>query len=40
MLRLTRPGESQIEAFLEQQSQFRFTYAEVGASRTGPPPGP
>lgn len=39
MLRLTRPGESQIQAFLERQSHLAFTYPNVGATRGTPPSG-
>jgi uncharacterized protein (UPF0548 family) len=39
MWTLTRPGDEQVRAFLQRQAQEPFSYAEVGASATGPPAG-
>ena len=39
MLLLRKPGEKQIRAFLEAQVDTTFSYADVGASRTGAPAG-
>lgn len=39
MFQLRKPSQSAIAQYLEIQSQLSFTYAEVGATITTPPPG-
>lgn len=39
MFVLTEPSEKQLRSFLEAQKEMPFSYAEVGASKQGAPPG-
>ncbi|GIV95938.1 MAG: DUF1990 domain-containing protein [Herpetosiphonaceae bacterium] len=39
MIRLTQPSEAHVRAFIASQQPLPFSYAEVGASRDGAPPG-
>jgi uncharacterized protein (UPF0548 family) len=39
MLSLTRPKEAEIQALVDSQRGKPFSYAEVGATRSVPPPG-
>ncbi|MCW5848756.1 MAG: DUF1990 domain-containing protein [Anaerolineae bacterium] len=39
MFQLRRPTAEQINAFLSRQSRLAFSYPDIEATRTGPPPG-
>jgi len=39
MVRLTRPTDDQIDAFLATQRGLTFSYSEIGATRAATPPG-
>ncbi len=39
MFFIRKPSDDQIRSFLATQARLPFSYPEVGASRTGAPPG-